>query len=1374
MKLRTLAVALVLCARTASATEPAQPFDASSVPEALRPWIEWVLADEPDHACPLLMSTSTRRCVWSGPLALDVDAGGAHFTQSFEIFGRGAWVTLPGDAALWPDATRVDGQPLATVPAPNGGLPTAWLSRGRHQIDGELRFRGSRPALLPIPGDTALVALTLDGAPIAAPARDESGRLWLTARATEAAPEDHLDVVVLRRVGDTIPLELETKLVLRVAGRAREVVLGPVHPDGFVPLRLDSDLPARLESDGRLRVQLRPGEHRVEILARHEGPVAALAPPATGDSPWAPEEVWVFDAVPALRIVAVEGVAAVDPNQTELPAEWRQLPAYVLRPGDTMKLDERRRGDPDPADQLGLDRTWWLDFDGAGLTFRDSIKGRLRATSRLDMPEPSTLGRAVVGGRDWFLTRLTEDGAIGVEVPPGDLTLEAEGRVENAATSALPAVGWSQGFDSLNGRLLLPPGWSLLYASGVDRATPTWVTSWTLLDFFLVLIAALAAGRLFGPLWGALVLATLVLTWIEPFAPRSVWLAALAAEALVRVLRSGRAATVAQLLRGAAWIAVALQVVPYAIGEMNRGLYPALAPPFTGSYDEGSIVMPEAQLARERATAEGESAGSEDDQVGNEEVIAVPPPRSVAPEPAIVGKQAAPPPPRDLRALDPNAKIPTGPGVPTWDWMRVDLAWSGPVDASQTLNLWLVSPFFNRVLSFARVLLVAAFCFVLLRRGARGEHGEMLSRFAHSAAGAAALLLFFAAGSPSARAELPSPELLTELKTRLDAQPACAPSCATITRLGVELRDERLRLRLEAHAAVAAAIALPAATDPSGGFVPEQVLVDARATEALRRGSDGSLWVALEPGVHEVLVEGRIAAKTSRIEIPVPLRARAVSIDAPEWQPEGIDAQGGVEGALSLVRVATPGAAAESTLRPAPPPFFAGVERRLAFGVGWSVETRVVRYSERGQAAVLEVPLLDGEAVATEGIAVEGGKVKLAFAPDAMELRWFSTLAPRETLVLRAPESVAWVESWTLAVDPIWHVDAEGIPPIGVDESDPAPLREFHPWPGESLTLTARRPLGVGGATLTIDRANLVLSPGVRSRDATLAIALRSTQGGRHSITLPEGAELRTVRIDGLEQPLRADDREVSLPIRPGAQTVQLEWRSDDAIGWRVATPDVALGAPAVNLSEQIDVPMNRWVLAVTGPRLGPAVLFWSLLFVLALVSFGLAQVRAVPLRVHHWFLLGLGLTQVPVWMSAVVVGWLFALAWRRERGARLGALGFDAVQLALAVATAVALGVLFEAIRHGLLGAPEMQIAGNGSSASELHWYQDRSDGSLPAASVISVPLGVYRLAMLAWALWLALALLRWLRWGWECFSSGALWRASPRRGVVPPPAAS
>jgi len=34
-----------------------------------------------------------------------------------------------------------------------------------------------------------------------------------------------------------------------------------------------------------------------------------------------------------------------------------------------------------------------------------------------------------------------------------------------------------------------------------------------------------------------------------------------------------------------------------------------------------------------------------------------------------------------------------------------------------------------------------------------------------------------------------------------------------------------------------------------------------------------------------------------------------------------------------------------------------------------------------------------------------------------------------------------------------------------------------------------------------------------------------------------------------------------------------------------------------------------------------------------------------------------------------------------------------------------------------------------------------------------------VYRFLMLAWSMWMAFALINWLKWGWGCFSSGRLW---------------
>ena len=132
--------------------------------------------------------------------------------------------------------------------------------------------------------------------------------------------------------------------------------------------------------------------------------------------------------------------------------------------------------------------------------------------------------------------------------------------------------------------------------------------------------------------------------------------------------------------------------------------------------------------------------------------------------------------------------------------------------------------------------------------------------------------------------------------------------------------------------------------------------------------------------------------------------------------------------------------------------------------------------------------------------------------------------------------------------------------------------------------------------------------------------------------------------------------------------------------------------------------------------------------------------------------------------MAGVVAGWLLALAWRRRHGGALEPLVFDALQVALAAWSAFALLTLFWAIRQGLLGEPEMQIAGHGASAYALRWFEDRSNGPTPAAAVLSVPIWVYRVAMLAWALWLARALLGWLRWGYESWSTDGTWRSLRR----------
>jgi hypothetical protein len=92
-------------------------------------------------------------------------------------------------------------------------------------------------------------------------------------------------------------------------------------------------------------------------------------------------------------------------------------------------------------------------------------------------------------------------------------------------------------------------------------------------------------------------------------------------------------------------------------------------------------------------------------------------------------------------------------------------------------------------------------------------------------------------------------------------------------------------------------------------------------------------------------------------------------------------------------------------------------------------------------------------------------------------------------------------------------------------------------------------------------------------------------------------------------------------------------------------------------------------------------------------------------------------------------------------------------------------------AVGEGLLGNPEMFITGNGSTRTALRWFQARSENLLPRPDCFSISIWWYRFLMLVWALWLAASLIRWLRLGWQNFSSGGFFRRKPKPQPAPPP---
>jgi hypothetical protein len=1391
MRFIVLAVALSCCFAAPASATPLKP---DEIPPALRDWQKWVLHDDDTVVCPAPPGAEDAKqhiCVWPGRLELKLDEKGGTFAEALRAY-RSEWMPLPGDAKHWPQEVKLDGK-LAIVTT-KGGAPAVRVAAGDHTLSGRFVW-DSLPEALDLPADTALLVLTVRGKPVPIPERDTDGSVFLQKEAT-AAEAENLEVTVSRKLTDEIPFLLTTHLELNVSGKSREVLLGRALPAGFVPMSVSSALPVRVEADGRIRLQVRPGTFTVDLIARQDAPVTDLTRPVP-DGPWAADEVWVFEARPSLRQVLVEGVSGIDPTQTRLPGDWKRFPAYGVGATDHLKLTERTRGDADPPpDALSLTRVYWLDFDGQGMTVSDRLSGQLHRSWRLDMQARTELGRVVASGADQSITRLGAGQPAGVELRQGSLSIEAESRI-TGSMSEIPAVSWNADFRSVASTLQLPPGWRLIFASGADDIGETWVHSWTLLQIFLVLIIALGIGRLFGRAWGAIALVTLTLTFNETDAPRYVWLAVLVGETLVRVLPAQRIRSVAKLYRLAVWAALVVFSVSFMVGQVRHGMYPALEQ----ERELGAVLSYSAyasdnaaQYARSTVMLKGGETDNDSLQQNDKSDVAgklgvfgnkdqqevtntrTSPHASDAPS-ALPGWAGGPSPqqsaqrhrPLKKQDYDKNATVQTGPGVPRWEWTRVPFGFSGPVQRAQTLRLWLLPPVANFILALLRSLLLGLLVICLLGFPGSFWPAGFRSRVGGALGAAAAMLVLFA-GMGAAHADTtPDSDLLDQLKARLLEAPDCAPDCASSPRMLLDASPNSLRVRVEVLAGAQTAIALPGGADR---WLPDHVLLDGKPASAMRR-ADGKLYLVVPEGAHQIIAEGPLPSAET-VQIALPLKPHRVEATLKGWTLDGLHEDGLADDNLQLTRVARDregGKGPVSALHAGTLPPFVRVERTLVLGLQWTVETRVVRLTPSGSAIVLEVPLLAGEAVTTADVRVQNGKALVNMAPSATEVSWTSLLSASSSLALKAPSALPWVEVWRLDVSPVWHVQPTGIPVVHQEDAEEARVPEWRPWPGESVTISVLKPDSVAGQTFTIDQSQLQVSPGVRYSDVTLTFNLRSSRGGLHAIGLPADAQLQNVVINGTQQPIRQEGQHVSIPLLPGSQSVALSFRQTSGLGAFYETPAIELGTPSVNAEVELQVPLDRWVLLVHGPRMGPAVLFWSFFLVLLFVSFGLSKIPWTPLKVHHWLLLALGVSQVPVPAAAVVFGWLLLLGWRQRQidfgASRL----FNLRQLFIVGVTGVALLILLMSLYAGLLGRPEMQISGNGSSGSLLRWFQDRSTGAVPRGWVLSVPMLVYRGAMLAWSLWLALALLRWLRWAWTAFTAGGGWKKSPPKAAAPPP---
>ena len=484
------------------------------VPEDLQDWQQWVLKDKEYRDCPFYFNRSAadRRdfvCAWPGQLQLSVAASGGEFTQQWTVYAKEQWISLPGGADYWPDAVTVNDRSIEVIA--RNEVPSVRLAPGTYRIAGRFEW-DERPGVLRLPPESGLVALNVDGRKVDRPELDRNG-IYLGERKRDTRVVNSVRAEVHRLVVDEVPTRLITQLQIDVSGSVREELFGPILPDGFVPLNIHSPLPAKLEADGNLRFQVRPGRWTIYLTARGPDVMNSIVRQAAGTN--LPEsEIWSYQSNDRLRVTAAEGLPPVDPRQVQVPGNWQNFPAFRVDPGATFAITERTRGVVSATNELTLNRTMWLDFDGVGFAVRDSVGGRMRTDWRLDMQPPYTLLSATESARDLLITKGRDEGRTGVELRQTHVSLAALGRTN--ARGSMPVTGWDARFTDVQATLNLPPGNKLVAAPGVDNARGSWLSQWQLLDFFLVLIITIAVWRLLGRGAGVVALLALVLSFHEP------------------------------------------------------------------------------------------------------------------------------------------------------------------------------------------------------------------------------------------------------------------------------------------------------------------------------------------------------------------------------------------------------------------------------------------------------------------------------------------------------------------------------------------------------------------------------------------------------------------------------------------------------------------------------------------------------------------------------------------------------------------------------------------------------------------------------------------------------------------------------------------
>lgn len=577
----------------------------------------------------------------------------------------------------------------------------------------------------------------------------------------------------------------------------------------------------------------------------------------------------------------------------------------------------------------------------------------------------------------------------------------------------------------------------------------------------------------------------------------------------------------------------------------------------------------------------------------------------------------------------------------------------------------------------------------------------------------------------------------------------------------------------------------------------------------------GQQHILLSAGHHRVRLWGQVIA-TREVQLAFPWSVQNLEVASPHWTVQGLKGQGLINNTLILKRKKqAKTAAAQTHWLPQPAPEFVRLHRHFTFDHELLVVNTVRRIAPKRAAIALNIPLRAGETVLDEQLKVSDKGVAVNLAAGQKHFTWRSQISlsslkgaapsdaqstqteedggvafsPELAINLQALAEPNIAETWRFSIAEQWHLNFRGLTALPLSASADRGGRwqpTFWPWAGESLQIVGIKPAAVPGHNLTVAQAAYQLDPGLRATEAQLTLTVSNSVASPLKVGLPAQAYDVSLKINGRVMPvpetLIGESRDgangvsgeptsartqkwLEPLLQPGEHSVLINFQLPEGVAAHYRVPEIVLPRPLVNLETRVNLSRDRWVLWLAGEGYGPRVTFWVAFALVLLAAPWISQKKWIPVSGVEWILLGLGfsvsfwpgLVGLLLWLIVLKAKPMWAMFIRKPRV-------YNGVQMALIMLSVWVLISFIVAVPTSLLAHPRMAVTGQYWSGAFV-WYQDRLGADFPGATILSLPLWVYRVAMLVWCLWLANRMVQWARWGWAQLALMGWFKPLPKK---------